>query len=57
MHVPKPVSRREFLRLSGLAAGLALSTLPTMGRAADPSTAGRDADTVLAHCLRATTGL
>lgn len=54
MHVPKPVSRREFMRFSGLAAGaagLALSTLPTMGRAADPSTAGRDADTVLAQLL------
>ena len=54
MQVPKPVSRREFLRLSGLAAGaagLALSTLSTTGRAADLPRGGRDADTVLTQLL------
>lgn len=35
MHVPKPVSRREFMRLSGLAAGADGFALSTMGRAAD----------------------
>ena len=54
MQVPKPVSRREFLRLSGLAAGtagIALSTLSTIGRAADLPMEGKDADAVLAQLL------
>lgn len=40
MHIPKPMSRREFMRLSGLAAG-----------AADQSRGGRDADAVLAQLI------
>jgi carbonic anhydrase len=51
MQVPKPVSRREFIWLSGLAAGAAGLALPTMGRAADPPRGGRDADTVLTQLL------
>lgn len=49
MQVPKPVSRREFMRLSGLAAGATGLALSTMGRAADLPTGGWDADTVLAQ--------
>lgn len=51
MQVPKPVSRREFMRLSGLAVGATGLALSTMGRAADLPTGGRDADTVLAQLL------
>jgi carbonic anhydrase len=51
MQVPKPVSRREFIWLSGLAAGAAGLALSTMGRAADPPRGGRDADTVLPQLL------
>ncbi|MDI3464018.1 MAG: Carbonic anhydrase, beta class [Nitrospira sp.] len=54
MQSPKPMSRREFLRLSGLAAGAAgitLSTLSTIGRAADLSMGGRDGDVVLTQLL------
>ena len=51
MHVPKPVSRREFIRLSGLAVGATGLALSTMGRAADPTTEGRDAGAVLAQLL------
>lgn len=51
MQVPKPVSRREFMRLSGLAVGAAGLALSTMGRAADPPREGRDADTVLTQLL------
>lgn len=51
MQVPKPVSRREFLRLSGLAAGAAGLALSTTGRAANPPTGGRDGDTVLTQLL------
>src|SRR5262249_47545851 len=43
-------SRREFMRLSGLAAGAAGLTIPAAGRAADPA-ANRDPDAVLAQLL------
>src|SRR5262249_21491157 len=45
-----PLSRREFVRLSGLAAGAAGLTIPAAGRAADPA-ADRDPDAVLAQLL------
>ena len=51
MHVPKPVSRREFIRLSGLAVGATGLALSTMGRAADLPTGGEDAGAVLAQLL------
>lgn len=51
MQIPKPVSRREFIRLSGIAAGAAGLAISTMGRAADPPTRGRDADMVLTQLL------
>jgi carbonic anhydrase len=54
MQVPKRVSRREFMRLSGLAAGaagFALSTLPTMARAAVPPAGRRDADAAVTQLL------
>ncbi len=51
MRVPKQVSRREFLRLSGLAAGAAGLALSTTGRAADLPATGRDTDAVLAQLL------
>src|SRR5689334_10233158 len=51
MQVQKPVSRREFMRLSGLAAGAAGLALSTIGRAAAPPRGGRDADTVLTQLL------
>ncbi len=51
MQVPKPVSRREFMRLSGLAVGATGLALSTMGRAADLPTGGRDADAVLVQLL------
>lgn len=44
------LSRREFVRLSGLAAGTAGLTLPTNSIAADPPV-DRDPDTVLARLL------
>ena len=51
MQAPIPVSRREFMRLSGLAAGAAGLALSTIGRAADPLATGRDTDTVLVQLL------
>ena len=51
MHVPKPVSRREFMRLSGVAFGAAGFAISTMGRAADLPVRERDADTVLTQLL------
>lgn len=51
MQVPKSVSRREFMRLSGLAAGAAGFALSTIGRAAGLPRGGRDADTVLTQLL------
>ena len=51
MQAPIPVSRREFMRLSGLAAGAAGLALATIGRAADPLVTGRDRDTVLVQLL------
>jgi carbonic anhydrase len=45
------VTRREFVRLSGLAAGTAGLALPRTGRAADPPPADRDPDAVLARLL------
>ncbi|MDF0673533.1 MAG: carbonic anhydrase [Nitrospira sp.] len=51
MQIPKSVSRREFIRLSGLAAGAAGLAISTMGRAADPPRGGRDADMVLTQLL------
>jgi hypothetical protein len=47
MQAPIPVSCREFMRLSGLAAGAASAAglaLSTIGRAADPLPRGRDAE-------------
>src|SRR6478735_6091752 len=52
MQVQKPVSRREFMRLSGLAAGAAGLALSTIGRAAAPPRGRRDADTVLTQLLK-----
>ena len=37
MQVPRPVSRREFMRFSGLAADAAGLALSTVGRAAAPT--------------------
>ncbi len=51
MQGPKPMSRREFIRLSGLAAGAAGFAFSTIGRAADLPTGDRDADAVLAQLL------
>ena len=51
MQGPKPMSRREFMRLSGLAFGAAGFAFSTIGRAADLSRGGRDADAVLAQLL------
>jgi len=51
MRVPKNVSRREFVRLSGLATGAAGVVLPAMGRADDKKTFARDPDAVLARLL------
>ena len=50
MRGPSPVSRREFVRLSGLAAGAAGLAFPVTARAADTA-ANRDADAVLARLL------
>jgi len=44
-------SRREFMQLSGLAAGAASLALSTIGRAADPLATGRDTDAVLVQLL------
>jgi carbonic anhydrase len=52
MRVPEHVSRREFVRLSGLAAGVAGLALPAGGRAADKEPVGRDPDAVLARLLK-----
>ena len=49
MQAPRPVSRREFMWLSGLAAGSASLALSTVGRAADPLVTGGDTDAVLAQ--------
>ncbi len=51
MQGPKPMSRREFMRLSGLAFGAAGFAFSTIGRAADLPVRGRDADTVLTQLL------
>ena len=51
MQAPISVSRREFMRLSGLAAGAAGLALATIGRAAEPLTTGRDRNTVLDQLL------
>ena len=51
MRNPKQVSRREFMRLSGLAVGAAGLALSTIGRAADPLATGRDTDGVFARLL------
>jgi carbonic anhydrase len=51
MRNQQSVSRREFVRLSGLAAGAAGLALPTTGQAADTEPANRDADAVLARLL------
>src|SRR3954451_9051264 len=51
MERPASLSRREFVRLSGLAAGAAGFALPATGRAADPPLADRGADAVLAQLL------
>jgi len=51
MQGPKPMSRREFMRLSGLAFGAAGFAMSAMGRAADLPVRGRDADAVLAQLL------
>lgn len=51
MQGPKPVSRRQFMWLSGLVAGAAGLAISPMGRAADPPRGGRDADTVLTQLL------
>ncbi len=49
MRVSKQISRREFMRLSALAAGAASLALSATGRAADLPATGRDADSVLAQ--------
>jgi carbonic anhydrase len=51
MRAPIQVSRREFMRLSGLAVGAAGLALSTIGRAADPLATGRDTDPVLVQLL------
>ena len=51
MQSPIPMSRREFMRLSGLAAGVASLGLPTIGRASDPLATGRDTDALLVQLL------
>ena len=51
MQAPIPVSRREFIKLSGLAAGAAGLAISTIGRAADPLPTGRDTDAMLVQLL------
>ena len=51
MRVPKHLSRREFVRLSGLAAGAAGLALPATGRAAETAATPRDPGAVLAELL------
>lgn len=51
MQGPKSISRREFMWLSGLAAGAAGLAISTIGRAADPPIGRRDADAVLAQLI------
>src|ERR1700704_482755 len=51
MGIPKTFSRREFARLSGLAAGAVAFALPATGRTDEPAPAKRDAETVLARLL------
>jgi carbonic anhydrase len=51
MRASTPVTRRDFVRLSGLVAGAAGLALPRPGRAADPPPADRDPDAVLARLL------
>lgn len=46
-----PISRREFARLSGLAAGGVAFALTATGRPDDPAPAKRDAEAVLARLL------
>lgn len=48
---PKHVSRREFVKFSGLAAGVAGLALPATGQAADKEPVKRDPDSVLARLL------
>lgn len=52
MRVPKHVSRREFVWLSGLTAGVAGSAFAVTGRAADEEPVKRDPDSVLARLLK-----
>lgn len=52
MCIPKQVSRREFVRLSGLTAGVACSALAVPGWAADEEPIKRDPDSVLARLLK-----
>jgi len=51
MQSPYRSSRREFVRLTGLAAGAAGLALPSTGRAASQPAAARDPDAVLARLL------
>jgi carbonic anhydrase len=51
MQSPIPMSRREFMRLSGLAAGVASLGLATIGRAGDPLGTERDRDALLVQLL------
>lgn len=52
MCIPKQVSRREFVRLTGLTAGVACSALAVPGRAAEEEPIKRDPDSVLARLLK-----
>jgi carbonic anhydrase len=51
MPVPKHVSRREFVRITGLTAGAVGLACPTTGRAFAQESVKRDPDTVLARLL------
>ena len=51
MRSPYRSSRREFVRLTGLAAGAAGLALPLHGRASSQPAAARDPDSVLARLL------
>jgi carbonic anhydrase len=51
MCIPHRLSRREFVRLSGVAAGLALPSLLASGRTLDNPPPDRDPETVLTHLL------
>jgi hypothetical protein len=56
MQAPIPVSRRDFMWLSGLAAGATGLVLATIGRAAGTLATARDMDTVLVQLLEGTSG-